>query len=87
MVMTKEHPRWQEFVDRLEGPEGCDFKEIGEGNGFDLSWNCGGENDKSLAQAILSDMGLTYEEIEESCEYFISHGGYCDCEILFNMTG
>lgn len=84
--MTTEHPKWEEFIERLEGPEGCDFKEIGEGTGFDLQWTCGGGQDKSHAQKILTDMGFTWEEIEESCAYFDNHGGYCDCEILFNVN-
>src|SRR5688572_18198194 len=28
-LMTPEHPRWDEFCNLLEGPEGCDFKDDG----------------------------------------------------------
>lgn len=30
--MTLKHPRWEEFCTRLDGPEGCDFKEDENGN-------------------------------------------------------
>lgn len=84
--MTKKHPRWNEFLERLEGPEGCDFKLVGPPGRGDTTWTCDGGRDKSKAQAILADMGFTWEEIEESCEYFDNHGGHCDCEILFNVN-
>jgi Protein of unknown function (DUF2695) len=79
-AMTKEHPRWEEFLERLEGPEGCNFREAAPGK---TVWNCAGGDDKSLATAILTDMGAS---IEESLAYFEAHGGYCDCEILFNVA-
>ena len=82
MKMTTEHPRWGEFCERLGGPEGCDFKKDKKG---EIHWKCAGGRDKSLATKILRKMGLTLREVAESFAYFEEHGGYCDCEILFNV--
>jgi hypothetical protein len=85
-IMTIEHPRWEEFAERLEGPEGCNFTaEYDEaGNYIDGSgrWQCKGGKDKTFATAILTDMGM---DVEASLKYFEVNGGYCDCEILFNV--
>jgi len=75
-IMTKEHPRWNEFIDRLAGKEGCDFEED--------SWKCSRETDKPLASKILKSMGNI--DVTGSLKYFEKNGGYCDCEILFNVV-
>ena len=80
MVMTAEHERWEEFCERLGGPEGCNFREAEDGRTI---WNCNGGTDKSLATAILEQMGGF--DIPASLAYFEANGGYCDCEILFNV--
>jgi Protein of unknown function (DUF2695) len=86
MLMTREHPRWDEFCERLEGPGYCDFRETPNQHGkLVKSWTCAGGRDKSLAARLLAEMGLTSDEIAWSCEYFEAHGGFCDCEILFNV--
>ena len=67
---------------RLEGPEGCNFK---EGGGGEITWRCNGGRDKSLAVAIMKKIkGI---DVERSIHYFEKNGGYCDCEILFNLDG
>jgi rhodanese-related sulfurtransferase len=81
-IMTPNHPKWDEFVTRLEGPEGCNFREDPE---HGIVFNCGGGKDKSKAAAILRRMGFESPAVAESLEYFEEHGGYCDCEILFNV--
>jgi hypothetical protein len=81
-VMTRRHKRWAEFCERLEGPEGCNFRKKPDGR---TTWDCKSGRDKSRAIAILTAMGATVGEIVASCEYFSSLGGYCDCEILFNV--
>ena len=78
-VMTPQHERWDEFMDRLSGPEGCDFR-MGENE--KPTWNCSGEEDKPYARAILESIGM---DVAESLAYFESQGGYCDCEIVFNV--
>jgi hypothetical protein len=78
-VMTPDHPRWEEFCRRLSGPEGCHFRQNPDGN---TTWTCAAGNDKTLAAKILRAMGM---DVDESLAYFEAHGGYCDCEILFNV--
>jgi len=80
-IMNPKHPRWQEFIDRLQSKEGCDFKEDDKGK---VTWKCKGEQDKSFARKILSKMGKTIDT-DGSLKYFEEHGGYCDCEIVFNV--
>jgi hypothetical protein len=81
-VMTTKHPRWTEFFQRLEGPEACNFRKDGTG---ETVWSCGGGRSKAHAIKILLAMDATVAEVVDSCFYFESHGGFCDCEILFNV--
>jgi hypothetical protein len=78
-VMTPEHPRWEEFCERLAGPEGCHFRRKPDGR---ATWKCAGGTDKTLATKILKTMGM---DVAASLACFEAHGGYCDCEILFNV--
>ena len=78
-VMTPKHPRWEEFCNRLAGPEGCDFKKKPDG---DATWTCAGGNDKTFATKILKAMNM---DVAASLAHFDEHGGHCDCEILFNV--
>ena len=36
------------------------------------------------SRAFLAKRGL--KNIEEICEWFGEYGGYCDCEVIFNVT-
>ena len=74
--VSPRHPRWEEFLDRLRGPEGCNFQ---------TTWTCYGGTDKRYSRRILAGMGLTQREIEASLAYFEDHGGYCDCEVVMNL--
>lgn len=78
-IMCPEHPRWREFIDRLVGPEGCNFREQGGLHG----WNCSGEDDRPFCRAILVAMGGI--DAEGTLRYFDVHGGHCDCEVVFNV--
>lgn len=77
-IMTPKHPQWEEFLDRLEGPEGCNLKEGDNG----IEWTC--EHDHALATAILKTMPGV--DVAGSIAYFEENGGMCDCEILFNVV-
>ena len=83
-IMDHSNARWDEFIDRLEGPAGCDFKEKEPGNVNSVTWKCAGGHDKSIAIKILEDMGDI--DIPESLRFFDKNGGHCDCEILFNVA-
>lgn len=86
-IMTPGHLRWGEFIQCLEGPEGCDFQ--GEYNDEgqlipdSLTWECAGGEDKSKATAILKTMPEI--DVTASLAFFEEHGGFCDCEIVFNV--
>lgn len=86
-VMTPDHPHWDAFLRRLEGPEGCHFQGEydDEGNLIlnSVEWECAGGKDKSKAIAILKTMPDI--DVSASLAFFEQHGGYCDCEIVFNV--
>lgn len=77
-ILSPAHPRWKEFLGQLAGPEGCDFREKDDGN---WEWECDGSN--ARARAILQKMGGL--DVDGTVAYFREHGGFCDCEIVFNV--
>jgi hypothetical protein len=79
MTMTIDHPRFQEFIDRLTGPEGCNFRDDA------ATWDCGGGSDKTKSTAILRDMGFGFDVILSSFAYFAARGAHCDCEIVLDL--
>jgi len=79
--MTVSKPQWQEFVRRLEGPKGCNFR-LREKGSSAIIWDCSSSHHFELASPILRSMGF---DVEKSIAYFRKHGGFCDCEILFNV--
>jgi hypothetical protein len=81
--MCKKHPRWREFLQRLEGREGCYFRERIKGNPETITWRCDGSG-HHYAVRILRKMGFDEDGIGRSVEWFEAHGGHCDCEIVFN---
>ena len=80
-VMTPDHPAWEEFYERLSGPEGCNFQKHPSD---DLTFTCDGSIKRPKATKILHDMGA---DVEASLDYFCANGGYCDCEIILNVDG
>jgi len=60
-VMTTEHPRWEEFATRLEGPEGCNFRyDPPERVPKNLKWNCSpGGPKRPHSRKILAAMGAS----------------------------
>jgi hypothetical protein len=82
MKMTPTNPQWTEFVKRLEGPEGVNFRR--DPKDGDVMWDCYHDFDNSAA--VLAGMGLAAEEIEATFDFFVRHGALCDCEVLLNLT-
>ncbi len=76
-VMTPKNPRWKEFRDRLEGPEGCAFRKDAADK---TVWRC--DHTHKHATRILRAMGC---DVPTSLSFFRENGGYCDCEVLFNV--
>jgi len=79
-TMTPSHPEWGEFIKRLCGPEGINFRDE---NGH-LKWSCDESMERPIARRILKEHYPTVD-IEATMKYFEDHGGYCDCEIAFNV--
>lgn len=79
-TMSPTHSRWDEFTERLEGEEGCNFRLDAKQMPI---WNCKGGNNKDFATKILTTMKNI--DIEASLKLFDGFGGHCDCEILFNV--
>jgi hypothetical protein len=77
-IMTKEHPRWNEFCEMLIAKDGCNFTLEDDG---EYSWTC--DNTFKFTKIILEYMEDF--NINESIEYFKENGAYCDCEILMNL--
>lgn len=80
-AMTPSHPRWKEFVARLEGPEGCNFRLKDPKDRESIRWTCAADG-HPLATKILKAMRF---DVARSIAYFREHGGYCDCEVVFNV--
>jgi len=79
-IMNPHHFDWYKFIDKLVGPEGCNFRDGEKGT----TWNCKGGHDKSLSRKIL----LKYWKgvsLLKTFAYFDDHGGHCDCEVVFNV--
>lgn len=77
-IMTPAHPKWKAFMTKLKGEEGCNFQKDEQGP----RWLCA--NTFEFTKAILSKH-FPQVDIEKSLKSFQSHGGYCDCEIVFNV--
>lgn len=76
-LITPDHPRWGEFLDRLTGPLGLDVRAGG--------WNCAGGEDKRHSRRLLVAMGLPPAAVDANLAFFERHGGYCDCEVWMNV--
>lgn len=77
-VLTVHHSRWNEFIDLLEGPEGCDFRQSDPNDVNTITWKCTGN--KELTKKVLEIMGM---DVEYSIDLLPPH--FCDCEIVFNL--
>lgn len=79
--MDKQHPRWQAFIMTLFCPLCCNFHDNEDGK---MIWNCTGQKDRPYAHKILEAIGDI--DIPASMAYFDENGGFCDCEIVFNVA-
>ena len=71
----------ERFFERLEGSEGCDFKEEVPGDVSSITWKCTCGGDKSLSLRILKLMGVSIKDSDEFLNACDKLGGYCDCRI------
>lgn len=68
-IMNKTDPRWRKFIDMLS-------KAI-ERNGCDATTLT---QSKKILKEHFSDI-----DIEGTVEYFEGRGGFCDCEVIYNV--
>jgi len=73
-----------EFLERLEGQEGCNFRTEKVDGEDKTVWECNGGNDQSKSKKILKSMEIPKRERDEFLKKCRQLGGYCDCEIIFN---
>lgn len=76
---------WRAFMERLEGPKGCNFRRDGD-DVASTKWRCPRTNRRPLARRALRALGHPPKKIEEVLAFCNETGGYCDCEILFNSN-
>ena len=78
-ILTPASPRWSLFV-RLLGDTITDGLPKG-------TWRCGndgsGGSEHRYAEAVMAELGGI--DIAGTLAFFRQDGGYCDCEILFNV--
>lgn len=82
MKMDVQHPRWEEFLGLLAGPEGCDFHSAEDGR---TVWSCEHGVDLPICERLLRQMGFGDFEVLMSLVYFYAHGGTCDCEVVLTV--
>jgi hypothetical protein len=76
-VMGPTHPDWVAFC-------GCLSSRLTVRDGEDKpSWSC--QNDHRHARAVLASQWPQID-VGATLELFLEHGGYCDCEILLNVS-
>lgn len=82
-VMKPAHFRWEEFRSRLEGPEGCNFRDDPEypDDITKVKWNCF-HNFRFATKILESIEGV---DVAKSLAALEKEGGRCDCTILFNV--
>jgi hypothetical protein len=78
-MITKK--RMKEFLNKLEGKSGCNFREDAKGH---ATFSCNASAARPKAHKILRSMGVADSTIKQIMKIAESNGGYCDCEILFN---
>lgn len=75
-IMTKVHPQWDLFVMLLDAK--LDYNEDEHGKS---TWDC-----NCTLNGVETILQLMSMDIEKSIEYLQKHGGYCDCEVMFNVA-
>jgi hypothetical protein len=68
-MLTPQSPRWNDFISLLDDAV--------------TACGCTSGRQRRLARGIMAQMGGI--NIEASLIFFDSHGGFCDCEIIFNV--
>ena len=79
--LTIGHPRWEEFIGRLE--QRLEFRERGDQPG-NYEWRCGKGGDQfAYSREVLTEMGLQPQASLANIR--VQRHVCCDCEIVFNL--
>lgn len=70
-----------QYLKLLEGPQGCNFH---KGHKGQTIWKCAGGNSTKLSRKILTKLDVAPSDTVRLLSFARKHGGFCDCEILFN---
>lgn len=73
--------QWEDLFMRLEGPDGCNFREGPNGG----TWDCKGGTDLTFTKAFLEEMLDDQAERDRVLSVIDVFGGHCDCEVVFNV--
>jgi Protein of unknown function (DUF2695) len=84
-IMTPDNPRWSEFFFKLEEAV-SQMGSSGDGTQLDDTGKIAPQNPDRPTH-WLSRKAPTEKrcDVEASLADFRAHGGYCDCEVLFNV--
>jgi hypothetical protein len=84
LIMTKEHPRIEQFLDELAGSHGLSLR-----NHCDLDrqhfGRCDGKNHRALVKKVLHRMGFNNAQVKQSMLYFDSSQLGCDCAVYLDI--
>jgi hypothetical protein len=80
--MDRSHPQWEEFIERLAGSEGCNFRiaELWEEAHDPETFDC--DETFSIAEKVLAKYDV---EINSSIEYFEDLGASCSCSLVLEF--
>ena len=78
-----EKKQFNKFCKLLEGNEGCNFIEKIKDDPNSITWKC--YHDFRFTKKILKNY-FKEVDIQKFIEFCKNNGGYCDCEILYNVA-
>ena len=79
MTQLMTYQQVEALCEWLEGPEACHFRPHPK-DSDDITWHC--DHSLKLTKKWLQDHNL---DIEVNVEALQDCGGYCDCEVVFNV--
>jgi hypothetical protein len=83
-ILTKEHPRIDEFLDGLAGRRGLDLRKHCDLDAAHFG-RCNGDARRPLVKRILSRMGFNSSQIKQSAKYFDACELTCDCAVYVGI--
>lgn len=81
-LMTPSHPKWKKFMVEMEGPNGCHFRQKSSLGARSTTWKCNSSIRRPICRRLLKKYKV---DVVASLQFFVNHGGYCDCEVIFNV--